>query len=347
VGGSVQVDNFGTRFLGPEQFSGAVVGNNLFGLYGATELRGVVTAQVKELQYVSLRESIPITPEGTVLSVGGSYTWTNPDEVGSLQDTDPDGTSLFVSTTVTHPVIRTRSRNASVFGGFRLQNSDNDLLGTTTSKDRTRVLTLGGSFDFIDRFAGVTLAGVDLAQGLDVLGARDENDDPPPSRGNADPKFTRIAASLSRQQSLGGGFSLLGAVSGQYSFDPLPASEQYGVGGQFFGRGYGPYEIAGDQAFAGKIQLQYGAPWRSTTLSNVIESWQAYGFFDGGVVWQKKDPDSNRDSLTSAGIGLDLNLAYDVSSTVYVAQPISRDPTTLRNSDDRYPRVFFRLTKRF
>jgi hemolysin activation/secretion protein len=347
VAGSAQVDNFGTRFLGPVEFSGTVVGNNLFGRYGITELRGVVTAQVEELQYVSLRQGIPITPEGTLLSVGGSYTWTEPQQLDGLQGMDPDGHSLFVSTLLTHPLIRTRSRNLSLFGGFRLQNSDNDLLGTTISQDRTRVLTGGGSVDFIDRFGGITLAGIDLAQGLDVLGARDEDDDPPPSRGEADPNFTRLAAAITRQQALGGGFALLGAVSGQYSFDPLPASEQYGIGGEVFGRGYGPYEIAGEQAFAGKLQLQYGAPWRTTTLAGVIDSWLAYTFADGGVVWHKSDPDNSSDSLTSAGIGLDLNLAYDVSGTLIVAQPISRDPTTLHNPDDRYPRAFFRLTKRF
>lgn len=347
VAGSLQADNFGTKFLGPVEFSGTVVGNDLYGLYDVTELRGLVTAQIDELQYISLRHGIPITAEGTMLSVGGSYSWTEPQELDGLDDTDTKGHSLFVSTILTQPLIRTRSRNLSVFAGLRMQNSDNDVLGDTISKDRTRVLAVGGSFDFVDRFGGITLAGIDVAQGLDVLGARDEDDDPPPSRSGADPSFTRIAASLSRQQSLGGGFSLLGAISGQYSFDPLPASEQYGVGGEVFGRGYGPYEIAGDQALAGKLQLQYGAPWRAAWLAGVIDSWLAYLFADGGIVWQKNDPTDNSDSLTSAGVGLDLNMAYDVSGTLIVAQPISRDPTTLHNSDDRYPRAFFRLIKRF
>lgn len=347
VAGSIQADNFGTRFLGPVEFSGTLVGSNLYGRYDMTELRGLVTAQVKELQYVALRHGIPITTEGTLLSLGGSYTWTEPQELDGLKDTDTDGQSLFASTIVTHPLIRTRSRNVSLFGGFRLQNSDNDVLGTTISKDRTRVLTAGGSVDFVDRFGGITLAGVDLAQGLDIFGARDEDDNPAPSRGEADPNFTRLAASISRQQLLGGGFSLLGAISGQYSFDPLPASEQYGIGGEIFGRGYGPYEIAGDQALAGKLQLQYGAPWRAAALAGVVDSWLAYLFADGGVTWQKSDPNNNSDSLSSGGVGLDLNLAYDVSGTLIIAQPISRDPTTLHNPDDRYPRAFFRLTKRF
>ena len=95
------------------------------------------------------------------------------------------------------------------------------------------------------------------------------------------------------------------------------------------------------------MQLQYGAPWRAGILAGVIESWLAYVFVDGGVVWQKSDPDNESDSLSSAGVGLDLNLAHDVSGSLIVAQPISRDPSTLHNPDDRYPRVFFRMTKRF
>lgn len=347
-GGSLSLDNFGTRFLGPLEVTATGVANNLYRQYDSTELRGLVTAQIEELQYVAARHSVPITPEGTLLALEGSYTWSEPQELGELRGIDTDGRSAFGALLLTHPLIRTRARNLSLFGGFRAQNSDNRLFGTTTSRDRTRVLTAGATFDLVDRFSGVTLFGVDVVQGLDILGARDGESDPPPSRPDADPSFTRLAASIIREQDLGGNFSLRVALSGQYAFDPLVASEQYGIGGEIFGRGYGPFEIAGDHGLAGKIQLQYGRPWQFDRLADVVESYLAYVFYDAGVVWQKNaDDGDDHDQLSSAGLGVDLNLARGIAATAIVAQPLTRDPTTLADSDERYPRFFFRLTKRF
>lgn len=343
--GSVSADNFGTRFLGPLEFTATGIVNNLYGRHDSTALRGLVTAQVEELQYVALRHVLPVGPEGTQLAFDGSYSNSEPAPLDGLQDVDQEGESLFASLYATHPFVRTRGRNLSVFGGFRFQNSDNDLVGTTVSRDRIRSITAGGTFDTVDPFRGVTLLGLDVTQGLNILGARGESDDDPPgSREVGSLNFTRFGAFLTRTQDLSRGFSLLTAVTGQYSLDSLLAPEQFGIGGETFGRGYGPYEIAGDHGLAGKLQLQYGSAVQKAWL----ESYQAYTFLDAGVVWQKdSDIDDDQDSLVSAGIGLDLNVRPDIAGTVIVAAPLTRDPETLNDPDERYPRVFFRLTKRF
>jgi hemolysin activation/secretion protein len=347
LAGSVELDNFGTRFLGPVQLGGTAAASNLTGNYDGTQLRGLVTAQIEELQYLSLSHTEPLGVEGTALTLTGSASWTEPQQLGPLQGVDTEGHSYFGSLIATHPLIRSRARNLSLFGGFRAQNSDNDTFGDRISSDRTRALTAGATFDLVDAYRGVSLLGVDIAQGLDAFGARDSEDDPPPSRGEAEPAFTRMQLSASRDQDLPGPFSVRVALSSQYSLDPLPASEQFGVGGDIFGRGYGPYEIAGDQALAGTIQLQYGGAWPFVRLAELVESYQLYGFFDAGHVWRKNEPGADSDGLASTGAGIDLNVARDVALTFLVAMPLTRDPSTLSNPEDRYPRPFFRLSKRF
>ena len=116
------------------------------------------------------------------------------------------------------------------------------------------------------------------------------------------------------------------------------------MGGEDFGRGYGPYEIAGDTGVAGTIQLQYGAPGRRTWL----ESYQAYVFVDAGAVWENdRHVENDHSSFVSSGVGVDLNFRPDLAGTLIVAVPLTRDPSTLDNPNDRYPRIFARLTKRF
>jgi hemolysin activation/secretion protein len=358
LGGSASIDNFGTRYLGPLQVQGSVAANNLLGLQDSAQLRGLVTPDLDELAYLGLSYGVPIWNEGTQAALNVSRTWTEPQQVGDLRNLESEGDSEFISLTVSHPFIRSRSMNLSGVTGFRLQNSETDYSGKTTYRDKVRAVSAGGTFDFVDRFRGITLLGLDVAQGLDVLGATDESDSdelPGPTRLDADPEFTRFAFSFIRDQDLSGaigeGWSVRLAALGQYSLDPLAPSEQFGVGGDFIGRGYGPYEIAGDHGVASTLQLQYGRPWTLGFLRDYVESYQAYTFLDGGITELKGGDDANggddRDELVSAGVGVDLNLVQQIALQLVVGQPITRDPSTLSNSDDRYPRLFFRLAKRF
>ena len=71
-----------------------------------------------------------------------------------------------------------------------------------------------------------------------------------------------------------------------------------------------------------------------------------FGFFDAGKVW---DDDATtaanrQNSLVSTGVGVRLELPFDVNAEFAVAQPLNSDVAT-RN--DRDPQYFFSLTKRF
>ncbi len=344
--GSVSADNFGTRFLGPTQLSGAVVGNNLYHRYDSTELRGLVTVPLDELQYLSLRHSLPVGPEGTVVTFDGSYTHTEPDELDGLRGTDDEGHSIFGSLYVAHPFIRSRSENLSLFGGLRFQNSDNAFTGTNDTSDRTRSVTAGGTFDIVDSLRGVTLFGLDVTQGMDVLDAHTE---PVRTTGESRPKgditFTRLNLSVTRDQDLGRGFSLRGAVSTPVCLRYLAGARavrgrRRGVRARLWAVRDRWRHRRGRHASSSSMAPPAGAPG-SRAIRPMSSSTR-------GAVWENdRHVENDHSSLVSSGVGVDLNFRQDLAGTLIVAMPLTRDPSTLNNSNDRYPRIFARLTKRF
>ena len=95
-------------------------------------------------------------------------------------------------------------------------------------------------------------------------------------RANGRSDFTKLIGDAQRVQSLGGNWSLLGALTGQYGFNSLLASEQFGVGGVNFVRAYDPAELTGDSGIAGKLELQYGE--KGTNIG--LASYQLYAYYD-------------------------------------------------------------------
>ena len=74
-------------------------------------------------------------------------------------------------------------------------------------------------------------------------------------------------------------WSLFAAASGQVASGPLYSSEQFGYGGQAFGRAYDASEITGDHAVAASLGMRYSGidPMHGVRL-------MPYGFYDMGRV---------------------------------------------------------------
>jgi hemolysin activation/secretion protein len=341
VSAAVSLDNRGSRFLGPYQIGGNFRVDNALGLYESTELNVIGTAELGELLFVSLTHSQTLTSEGTTLTVIGSHTSTEPGS--NLEVFDVEGDSDAVSATVVHPVIRTRSENLSLAGGFNYRNAKTTILGVIDSEDRIRSVFVGGTYDFIDRFRGISLVGVELRQGLDILGAT-ETGSANLSRTGGHSDFTKITAALRRKQSLGPGWSVSAALKGQYGFSQLLATEECGLGGEDFGSAYDAFELSGDHCLAGRLELQYGA----AAENEFVESYELYGFYDLGAVWHiDSNSRGGRESLASAGLGARANLIEDIWGSLELAVPLTRAPTVDRDDGEKNARIFFSLTKRF
>ncbi len=88
-----------------------------------------------------------------------------------------------------------------------------------------------------DAWQGTNAFQLGLTQGIAGLGASKKGD-LNLSRAQATPDFQKMTLSYTRQQGLLPDTVITGDLSGQLASVPLYSSEEFGVGGQRFGRAY-------------------------------------------------------------------------------------------------------------
>ncbi len=341
---TIGIDNYGTRFLGPIQLSAAGSLNSLLGYNETISAQLVVAPSFhfeREMEYFSVAYKQPFGKYGTTFDIFGSDTNTEPGF--SLDQFNVRGQSKYLAATINHPFIRTRTMNLSGRAKFdyRNVNSRNDV--EATRKDRIRAVRVGGRFDYLDTILGVAynVLDMEISQGLDLFGASNNNNINR-SRARADRDFLKLNAEAQRLQRVTQDVNLLLGVTGQVTNDPLYSSEEFGLGGGNYGRGFDSSEIIGDEGVAGKLEVQWNEPYETPFL----DSYQLYGFYDAGRIWNKDATTSSQktDTLTSTGFGVRAEFNELTSAGLLVAIPLNRDVQT---QGDRDPRLFFNLNRRF
>jgi hemolysin activation/secretion protein len=314
VDGFVSLDNYGSVYLGPGQLSGALSINRLL---GDDQLRILGTgAGDSEMGYGELAYSRVLNSEGLRLGASASTTHTRPGDV--LKPLEIRGRADAASLSLGYPLLRTR--NSSVLGRALLdyRDVDSDLLGFRVIEDRIRALRVGLTWLQLDRLDGYNTFTVEVSQGMG--GTKQE--DILKSRIGADGKFSKATFDYERVQPLGGNFSVTLGMGGQWTSEPLLSSEQFALGGRRFGRAYDPAELAGDRALGLRMEPAY------TGRGGWLQSWQLYGFWDGGQVWYQDDPNltipRESESLAAAGFGVRLFGSRYLSATLEAAWPLTR-----------------------
>ncbi len=342
VEASATLDNRGSRFLGPEQGGATLAVNNVLGMNEQTELRVLSSVfSPDELRYIDLRHEEPIGSEGTKLILDANYARTKPSF--NLASLLLDGTSTSVSAGLTHPLTRSRQSNWFVNTDFTARRVNTDIFGTTNLyQDHLRVLTAGSSYDFIDSTSAVNQMAVNLSKGFNW---DTDNNGRFHSRGNGNASFVKVAATATRLQPISGPWDLFGAMSGQYASRALLAAEEFAIGGQTFGSAYDSAELTGDAGIAARAELRYSRP----AALSFLQSYQAYGFLDGGRVFNRDivpGSEPEHASLTSTGLGARFNLTHSVSGGAELALPLNR-PVSANGMDGYGPRAFFNLQVRY
>ena len=145
-----------------------------------------------------------------------------------------------------------------------------------------------------------------------------------------------------RLQQLAPSWMLLGAMSWQYSFEKLLASEEFGGGGSQYGRAYDSSEITGDQGLAFKLELQRAVQMKKKYLRDV----QAYTFFDFGKIWNRIPTSTGltTEDLYSMGLGVRFNMTENISGYFEWNKPLDQIVSSEGNKDGRF---FFSLSARF
>ncbi|HSW68692.1 MAG TPA: ShlB/FhaC/HecB family hemolysin secretion/activation protein [Gammaproteobacteria bacterium] len=337
ISGSLDYNNYGTRFIGPIQSSLAVSANSIFVGGDATGGNFTVTSKESEMQYYNLYHTEPINSKGLNFMIGSSYIATQPQFL--LEPVEIVGMSASFYGNLNYSMIRSREKNLSLHLAANYQNVTSTILAFPLYQDRIRSLALGADFDAADRWNGSNNLGIDLIQGLPIMGAHMHAEQ---SRPEGRARYTRLTAYFARLQPVYKSFSIYTAFSGQYSCQPLLATEQFSLGGPVFGRGYGPSEIVGDEGLAGKIELRLDMQPEKHFLQTV----EYYVFYDAGVIWNRDTLNTPpRQDLTATGAGLRLMFTPELYGNLYLAKPLSRKSTTLTplNQNPQQARGFFQL----
>ncbi len=331
-----QVDNRGTKGRGPWQYLTSIEANNILGLQERMGLVYAGSFDTDELQYVAGNFSVALNSEGLTSFSNISYSNGDPG-IFELRQLGYGGDSLSFETGLSYPVIRSRDENLILSGSFFLEDSRGDTGSLLISRDRIRGFRLKADYDNADEFNGINQARFTLSQGISGLGST-RSDNPYASRDSGRPDFTSASLYLSRQQGLGSGFSIFGAVEGGYSFDPLLAAEECSYGGRIVGRAFDPSELTGDRCFTALAELRYNLP----EITPDVSSAQLYQFVDFGAV-QRIDPAAGEAKTadgSSAGVGVRAGWQNHLNIDVSAAKP-------LHGRSDRDWRFFLAVNTQF
>lgn len=309
------IDNWSTASVGPYESRVVVDVNGAFRFGDQLTVGAMVTPlQPRELQLFEAGYAIPLGAAGTLATVRGYIS--HMAAGGELRDRDFAGTSIEIEAGFSHPIVRSRAENlwAHLFLTVRdSELSENDVL---IRDDRIVALsaTLYGTRRML---GGYGRARLSLAQGLDVLGAT-RRGDPVASRDDGGGAFTKLTAWAEFTHGLGKGFSLQLSGLGQLATRPLLATEEMGLGGRSFLRGYDYREFVGDGGIAGSAELRYNL--RDPPLG--LQRLQLYLYSDAGRVRNLRGGFGGG-ALASAGGGLRFSLDRRVETGVELGIPLS------------------------
>lgn len=317
---ALNVQNYGSKTLGREAVLARGDFNGITPFGDRTSLILYSTADLREQKVVQLLEDVRPFDNGVLLHGSVSYAKTKPGD--TLAPLGLNGDSLAAELSVGYPVIRKRSLNLNVVGGFDYVDEKTDFgnNGGTLIDDKLRVLfaraaadTRGALFD-IPYEAGL---GIELRKGLDVLDASQKGSSAlSRSEGEADAFVARLDAHVNVQPLPW--LQLYGAVTAQDADRPLLTFEELAIGNLTIGRGYDPSSVAGDRGIAGSAEVRFG-PWTPRPWLQV----SPYAFYDAAYT---KYLDTLGDSVTirSLGGGLRVALARRVDLDVAYVHPIDK-----------------------
>jgi hemolysin activation/secretion protein len=293
VQAAITVNNRGTAFLGRTQVQGDLFLNSMLRAGDQTRLTVAVPTHTRLFQFYALQHVEPIGSDGLTASASLSHLRTKP------EGTDLTGHATAAGLQFGYPIQRSYNQDIYVTVGLDGVDNENSFLGFTFADDRTRAIRAAAAFSRRSE-RRLAYASASFSQGLDFLGAR--RTDP----GLSELDFRKLNGRAGASFAVGARAAVRLNAAGQWTSDRLPATEQFALGGDEFGRAYEASVVAGDKGAAGSVELAY-AP----ALPAPLAGSEAYAFADAGKVWFRPrfgNPTRKAD-LASAGAGVRAKVA--------------------------------------
>lgn len=322
VTGYFSYDNYGTRYIGPQQMTANLGANSLLTSGDSIQFTMTKTPKGGEMTFNDVNYSYALDPKGKRMTIGSTRSKTHPLFV--LQSAQIDGSSNNYYANSLFPILRERTRTMNLTAAFNWMDSSTTSFDTELYADHVRSLDFGANFSNADRWYGSNSLAANFRQGLPMFGYSSDTDvqTAETSRPGGRADYTKITASASRLQAITGPVSFYSLFRGQWAFNPLLSSEQFSVGGSSIGRGYDSAEIIGDKGISGTFELRY-----DLAVGKVLQSMQLYAFYDYGIIWNiiTSTGSPAKNSLTSAGFGSRFYFTKYISGNLMWTQNLTKE----------------------
>lgn len=345
LSGYLSYDNYGTRYIGPQQMTGNIAAYSVFNSGDETQFTFTKTPKGGELSFSDVNYNGALGDRGVRYLFGWTHVHTHPLFV--LRPTQTDGLNNNIYASYIYPVIRTRSQSMNVSASFNFMESSSDTILGLLYDDHIRSLDLGFTYNFADSYYGANMIGLDFRKGLPIWGYNQDTSQftAKTSRPGGYAAYQKFGGQVSRLQALKGNFTLLVVGKGQWAFVPLLSSEQFTFGGNPLGRGYDPAEIIGDRGASGSMELRYD--WN---INYYVNNLQFYTFYDIGAIWNVlvNFTSPEKVSASSTGVGMRFTMTKYLSGNVMWAQPLTKTVAAEALIGDGWrPRTFFSVVASF
>ncbi len=309
VEGSVEADNYGSRFNGRNRLGGLVRVNEPFDIGDNFDARllvsqgvGLVTGRLSYELPVAWRAS----NGGAAWDSGwrASAGWSSLRyELGdSLADLDAHGRAHIVDLGLSRPLLRSRQVNLIGRLGLSHKSLQDHIAGLVVDKSSSDV-SGALSFEARDDIWGGGYNGgmASLTAGrLRIQSANEAATDLALGDRATQGRYVKLGLQASRLQALpviGAGWSLYAGLSAQWANRNLDSSEKFALGGAQAVRAYAPGEAAADAGVITTFEIR----------RSIGARWSVFGLFDWGHARQQIDPlvgvDNTR-TLSARGLGV-------------------------------------------
>jgi hemolysin activation/secretion protein len=331
--GELSIDNFSSRFAGPEQVS-LFHSQSLLPLQNTT-IAASNTVKLKNMNYFMASHSIAVTPDVS-WKIDGNLSKNSPEF--TLKSMDIKSKSKGLSIAIDYQIIRQRQENLS----FRLSMNGRDSNSTShdlpLTKDKIRTIKFSSTYDMLDQNNNYYRFNATFTKGIDCLNSSKPNQ-ANISRSLAKPNFSKLELSFVNLHKLTAKWLLQINLAGQYAMNPLYSSEEFGYGGQSYGRAFDSSDITGDHGVAGLLELTYNGfkDWKLMTFPHV--------FYDIGAVWRRDPTRGNKDNVgSSGGVGCHFSTKEGFNGQVGFAWPLKRKISTpIYGGSNKGPRIILKL----
>jgi hemolysin activation/secretion protein len=289
--------------------------------------------------YYALNGALPIGSEGLVAKINGAHYRGNPvDNPGLPSTVKRTVVNDKLGVSAAYPLYLSNTRSVLGTVTAYASHDENSYLNTLTGATlslRSQVRVVQAQLDYADTRTGQTRrASLNVAKAFDILGASKAGETNVPGEIETNPislTFVRTGASFSQTNDWPFKIGTAVAITGQYSPDSLPTSEQIAFGAQRFALGYEPGEASGDSGFGASFEINRAI----AVSSRYLQTLTPYASFDMARIYLHAGA-AAPSKLSSVALGFRVTDNKHYNLDLSIAKAIGDAPI---ESPSRSPRL--------